>query len=59
MESFYYVVSDSSTMDWDDFLLYVGYLKTIYSEFIFEEWFDKADFNSEQTFLMLKDIVES
>lgn len=58
MEKFYYVTSDGSNMEIDDFLAYVNWLEEEEIQFAFEAWFDENDFSSPEAYAFVKEILK-
>lgn len=58
MQDYYYKVSDSSNMDFEDFLSYIIFIKQEYVDFVFDNWFCEDDFPSPDAFNYIKEILE-
>ncbi|MDR1370300.1 MAG: hypothetical protein LBJ72_09300 [Dysgonamonadaceae bacterium] len=56
-QDYYFVSGDGSIMDLEDFLSYIGFLKTYNVDFVFDEWFSKEDFSTEEAYNLIKKMV--
>lgn len=57
MNQDYYIASDNSSMEIEDFISYIHFLDRVKKNFIFEEWFSQEDFSSEEVYNFIKKIV--
>lgn len=54
----FYIASDGSSMELEDFLCYLSFKKEEQDDFIFDAWFSEDDFSSKEAFDIVKKRLE-